>query len=117
MNSFNIMYACISLFGVFISSVSQVFLKKASQKKYSSFIKEYLNFPVITAYSIFVIATLLSVYAYKVLPLSIGPILESTSYIYVTIFGITIFKEKINTKKVIALILMVCGIIVYAIWG
>ena len=110
-----LLYACFSLFGVFISAISQVLLKKSANKKYDSFIKEYLNAPVIIAYTIFVAATLLSIVAYKVIPLSMGPVLEATSYIYVTIFGVTIFKEKMNAKKIVALGLIILGIVVYCI--
>ncbi|WP_304580618.1 EamA family transporter, partial [Dubosiella newyorkensis] len=77
--------------------------------------QEYLNFPVIFAYTLFFLATLLSIFAYRVVPLSFGPVLESTSYIYVTIFGILIFKEKINAKKIVALVLILIGIIIYSL--
>ena len=46
-----------------------------------------------------------------------GPVLEATSYIYVTFFGVKIFKEKMNLKKILALCLIICGIIVYALLG
>ena len=46
-----------------------------------------------------------------------GPVLEATSYIYVTIFGVTIFKEKMNIRKVIALGTIIVGIVVYAMLG
>ena len=112
-----LIYMGIMFFGTFISSVSQVLLKKAAMRNYDSKIKEYLNPFVIVAYTIFFSATLLSVVAYKVVPLSMGPIIEATSYIYVTIFGVTIFKEKLNKKKVTALILIIVGIIIYATFG
>ena len=54
---------------------------------------------VIIAYGIFFAATILSIMAYKGIPLSMGPVLEATSYIYVTFFGVKIFKESINKKK------------------
>ena len=114
MNGQLILYACIMLLGVFISSVAQVLLKKAAQKQYDSVLEEYLNWPVITAYAIFFAATFLSIYAYKVVPLSMGPILEATGYIYVTIFGVTIFHEKLDRWKLIALALMIGGSVVYA---
>ncbi len=117
MNSVVIKYSCILLLGVFISAISQVILKKAALKKYDSVIKEYLNPLVIIAYSIFFASTFLSIMAYKEIPLSMGPILEATSYLYVTFFGITIFKEKFNIKKGIALILIITGIVVYSILG
>lgn len=117
MNRTVIMYSCILLLGVFISALSQVILKKAALKKYDSVIKEYLNFPVIFAYLIFVISTFLSIIAYKGIPLSMGPILEATSYIYVTIFGVKIFGERINKKKIISLGLIISGIVIYSVLG
>lgn len=117
MNRTVILYSCILLLGVFISALSQVILKKAALKKYDSVIKEYLNFPVIFAYFIFVISTFLSIIAYKGIPLSMGPILEATSYIYVTIFGVRIFGERINKKKIISLGLIISGIVIYSVLG
>lgn len=110
-----LLYSCFILLGVFIGAVSQVMLKKASQKKYASVIKEYLNPLVVFAYVLFVGTTFLSIYAYKVVPFSMGPILEATSYFYVTFFGVKIFGEKMNKKKWIALFLIVIGIVIYAI--
>lgn len=107
-------YAGIYLFGVLISAVSQVLLKKAAMKEYDSPIKEYLNPFVIFAYLMFFGATLMTILAYKVVPLSMGAILEATSYIYITIFGVTIFKEKIGKEKAFALALIIGGIIVYS---
>lgn len=108
------LYAGILLLGTFISAVSQVILKKAALKEYSSPIREYLNFPVIFAYSLFILTTLMCIFAYQVVPLSYGPVLESTSYLYVTLFGVLIFKEKITKKKVVALALILAGIVVYS---
>lgn len=117
MISSQIIYAIILLVGVFIAAISQVMLKKAALKKYDSFIKEYLNPLVIVAYFLFFVTTLLSVWAYKGIPLSMGPILEATSYIYVTIFGIKIFSEKFDKKKLIALAFIIGGILVYSLFG
>lgn len=117
MNKTVLLYSCVLLLGVFISAISQVMLKKAAMKKHNSVIKEYLNPLVIFAYVLFVGTTFLSILAYKGIPLSMGPILEATSYIYVTIFGVTIFKEKMNLKKVVALGMIIVGIVVYAIVG
>lgn len=117
MNRELLLYAGLLLFGVFLSAVSQVMLKKAALKTYPSKIREYLNPLVILAYVIFVGTTLISVYAYKVVPLSLGPILEATSYIYVTIFGVAVFREAINVKKICGLLLILAGIGVYALLG
>ena len=68
-------------------------------------------------YFIFLGTTLISVFAYKVIPLSMGPILESTGYIYATIFGVLIFKEQVNRRQLVGLGLILLGIAVYALAG
>lgn len=108
------LYAAIYLVGVFIAAVSQVMLKKAAQKTYGSVVQEYLNPLVICAYVLFFLTTLMTIYAYKEVPLSLGPIFEATSYLYVTAFGVLVFKEKMGKKKALALALIVLGIVVYA---
>lgn len=113
MNNTVLLYSAILLVGVFISSVSQVMLKKAALKNHPTVIKEYLNPLVITAYILFFGTTLLSIFAYKVIPLSLGSVLESTSYIYITFFGTVVFKEKLNKQKIFSLILIIGGILVY----
>ncbi len=112
-----IFYASLMLLGVFISSLAQVLLKKAAQREYETVWKEYLNPRVIAAYAIFFAATLLSVYAYKAIPLSLGAILEATGYLYVTVFGVLLFREKLDPVKLLALGLILGGICVYAILG
>ena len=110
-----LLYSGIMLFGVLISALSQVALKKAAQKEYPSRIREYLNPLVIGAYVIFFAATVCSLIAYKVIPLSLGPILESSSYIFVTVFGLLFFNERITKRKAIALGLIIVGIIIYSL--
>ena len=111
------LYAGILLLGVLVSSISQVLLKKAAQRQYDSWIKEYLNIRVVIAYVLFFGTTLISVYAYKGIPLSWGPLLESTGYLYVTFFSVTIFHEKLSRQKVLSLFLILAGIGIYAFFG
>lgn len=110
-------YVCLLLLGTFLASISQVMLKKAALQSRESKLREYLNPLVIFAYIIFFATTFSSIYAYKGIPLSMGPVLESTSYIYVTVFGVTVFKEKISPRKFLALIFIVGGILVYSLLG
>lgn len=105
----------IALFGVFISGISQVMLKKSAMAKHDSALGEYLNPLVIGAYTLFVIATLCSVVAYRKIPLSMGPILDATGYIYVVFFGVTIFHERIDRVKVLALLIIIAGVLIYSL--
>ena len=112
-----ILAGAIFLGGVLINSIAQIMLKKSALRTYPSRLREYLNALVICSYVMSTGVTFIFTAAYKVLPLSMGPILESAGYIFVTIWGALIFKEKINSKKIIALALIVSGIAVYSVLG
>ena len=111
---FNVLYLVVFLVSVFISSISQILLKKSANRTYESKIKEYLNPLVIIAYIIFFGSTLLTIFAYKEIPLSLGPVLEATGYIWVSLLGMIFLKEKLNLNKIIGLVLIIGGIIVYS---
>ena len=117
MNPTVALYALVLLVSVFVSAVSQVMLKVSANREHASTVREYANPLVIGAYAMFVLSTLMTVYAYKEVPLSLGPVLESTSYLYVTAFGALIFKEKVTPMKLMALALIVGGICVFALLG
>ena len=106
------LHVFIYVFSVFISSVSQIILKSSADMKYDNKLKEYLNPRVILAYGIFFLATLVTVYAYKGIPLSVGPILETTGYLWISLLGYFILKEKISRRKLIGLVIVVAGIII-----
>ena len=109
------LYSLIFLFGVVISSIAQILLKKAADVKRENIIKEYLNFQTIFAYAIFFGATFCTLIAYKYVPLSSGPILETTEYIFVALLSYFILKEKISKQKLLGLILVGVGIIIFSL--
>ena len=108
-------YIIIFLAASLISAFSQILLKIAARQQYRSWIFEYLNVRVISAYVIFFLATLLTVYCYKVVPLSIGAMLEASGYVFVTVLGRMILKENISKRKLIGMALVICGVIIVAI--
>ena len=108
-------YIAIWMFSVLISSFSQVLLKIAANKKYESRIREYMNPIVITAYGIFFLSTLLTMYALKFVPLTMSPVIESTSYIFVPLFGVFMLKEKISKRRLLGMGVMLIGMLVFAI--
>ncbi|MDO4537702.1 MAG: EamA family transporter [Coriobacteriales bacterium] len=112
-----LIHSLILLGSVLVSAISQVMLKLSANQEHGSAVREYANPLVVGAYALFVVSTLLTVYAYKEVPLSLGPVLEATSYIYVTLFGVFIFKERVSAKKLAALALIVGGICVFALFG
>ena len=111
----NVLFIAIFLMSVLISSISQIMLKKSADKEYASKIKEYLNPLVFFAYVLFFVSTLVTVFAYSRLPLSLGPILESSGYVYVTVLGFLFLKERLNKKRMAGMALIILGIIVFSL--
>ena len=111
----NMIYVIIFLTSVFVSSVSQIILKKSANKTYENRLQEYLNVPVILAYGLFFGSSLLTVLAYKGVPLSLGPILEASGYIWVSVLGAIFLKEHISKKKMLGMAIIILGIIVFNI--
>ena len=105
---------CILLSSVLISAISQIMLKKATMKKYKSMLFEYLNPLVIFAYGLFFLSTLLTMFALRYVPLSMAPILESTSYIFVSVMGYFFLKERFPKKKLIGILVILVGLLVFS---
>lgn len=110
-----LIFSGVYILGVIISAFAQILLKKSADIKRDSKIKEYLNFKTIFAYGIFFGATLCSVLAYKYVPLSMGPILGTTEYVFVALLSYFLLKEKISKRKLIGLITIILGVFIFSI--
>ena len=112
-----ILFSCIFVLSVLVSSVSQIMLKKSADKTYDSRLGEYLNPRVITAYGLFFLSTIITMFAYKYVALSAGPILENSGYIFVAVLGYIFLKERFTKKKIIGIILILAGIALFSFGG
>ncbi|MBQ9900812.1 MAG: EamA family transporter [Clostridia bacterium] len=108
-------YLAIGFFSVFVASISQAMLKKASGQKQKDLLHEYLNPLTVTAYAMFFCSTLMTMVSLRKVPLAMSPMYESSSYIFVTIFGALFFSEKITVNKLIGLGFILSGIVLLAI--
>jgi drug/metabolite transporter (DMT)-like permease len=108
-------YIFIFLSSVFIASVSQTMLKVSAGKHYDNPLREYLNLRVIAAYCLFFLSSLITVLAYRYVPLSMGPVLESSGYIFVAVLSFLFLKEHIGKKTILGLVLIFAGILVFSI--
>lgn len=109
------LFSLIYILGVIVSSFAQILLKKSALIKRGSKIKEYINIKTIIAYSMLFSATFCSMFAYKYIPLSMGPILGTTEYIFIAILSYLFLKEKINKRKFWGLTIIILGIIIYSL--
>ncbi len=113
---FKFIYIIALIFTCCVSALSQVLLKKASQKKYSSFIKQYLNFFVVTGYCLFFFVLLMNIYILKFVPIIVCSVFsESLPLVLSFITGRMIFKEKITKTKVIGALFIIIGIFIVVV--
>jgi drug/metabolite transporter (DMT)-like permease len=103
------------IFVELLASVSQVLLKKSAQKEYPSRIREYLNILVIGGYALLVLSMVIGIFCYKHLGYMGTVILEPVAYILVMFLSRLIFGEKITTRKIIGMCLIIGGIIIFNI--
>ena len=113
---FNVFFL-IMIFGELLASVSQVLLKKSSQKEYPSFIREYLNVLVIGGYGLLVLSMIVGIFCYKGLGYMGVVVMEPIAYIMVMFFSRIFFKEKITVNKIIGMCLIIGGIVVFNLLG
>lgn len=105
----------ILLISVLISSVSQIILKLSANREHASRIKEYLNPYVILAYVMFLGSTVLTMISLRHLPLSLQPMIESASYIFIAVMGYFLLKERFTKKKILGMILILLGIFIFSV--
>ena len=98
-----------------LTATSQTMLKKSANEKHKNIIFEYLNWRVITAYIIFVLVLLLNTYAYTMVPLKYGAVIDTLSYVFVLLFSVALLKEKVTVGKFIGNLLIITGILIYTL--
>ncbi len=110
-----IKYTAVFIFSVCVASMSQILLKKSANIERKNKIAEYMNKEVILSYGLLFISTLLTLYAYKEVKLSMGLVLETISYILIPVLSYFILKEKIQKKQIYGIVLIIIGIVIYSI--
>lgn len=113
MNSIRISVGILFL-SVLAASVSQILLKISADKTYPSRLREYLNLYVMTGYGLLFLSTILTMLALKRVPLSWAPVIESSSYIFVSVMGFWILKERFTKRKLLGLLVILGGILVFS---
>lgn len=108
-------FYAIMFFGVFISSVSQMLLKKAAMTDNNTGWKKFLNILVIIAYGMFVVSTLCTVIAMRCIPLSTQPFWNSLGIVLVAIMGAFFYHEIPSITKIKGLLIVMLGMVIFTI--
>jgi multidrug transporter EmrE-like cation transporter len=93
---------------------SQTLLKLgANQANEKKLITAYVNPYTLTAYGLYVLATIFTVYALKGTPLNLFYSTTSLKFVLILILSKLVLQEEINSQKIIAVGLIVFGVIIF----
>ena len=106
-------YVIVMIVSAFIASFSQILLKISAGKKHENVIREYVNPLVIGGYVMLVVSMLLGIVCYKHMDYMQVVILEPIGYIIVMFLSRIFFREKITKRKVLGMLFILAGIIVF----
>ena len=101
------------ILSVTIAAFSQVLLKKGALISYDSFIREYLNFWVISGYLMMFASVFLTMLVYRGMDFMNVPVLEAIGYVLVPVLSYFFFKEALTHRKIIGIACILTGIIIY----
>ena len=95
---------------------SQTFLKIGANQAYENkFVLAYLNPYTVIAYSLYFLVTVFTVYALKDIPLKLFYSTTSLKFVLVLILSKLVLREKIDSRKIIAVGLICLGVIIFNI--
>jgi drug/metabolite transporter (DMT)-like permease len=96
---------------VLLTGLGQVLLKIGARK--GGIVEMYTNQATLAGYSIFLMATICSIYALQVMDLKTLYALTSLNSVVVMVLSICVLKETLTKNKVIAVGLIFCGLLVF----
>ena len=110
-----ILSICLVLIAVFLTGISQVFLKIGSRrgKEKDRFFAAYLNSITLTAYGLLIVVTVISVIALREIPLKVFYAIASLNFVIVPGLSWKLLGETMNKKQIFATFLIIIGIIVF----
>lgn len=106
-------YYLVVILGVVVAAFSQILLKKGAMRPHISFIRDYLNAPVIIGYIMMAASVVCSMIAYRGVDYMTVPVLEAIGFILVPVLSFFFFGERFTRNKVLGILLIFAGIAVY----
>lgn len=96
------------------TGISQTLLKMgAKQSSEKKLFSAYINSCTFTAYFLYMVVTVFTVYALKEIPLKLFYTATSLKFVLVLILSKLVLCEKIDSNKVIAMGFIICGVIIF----
>lgn len=100
----------------FIAAVSQLILKLAASKPNGKTgIMQYMDIRIIASYGMLFATIFLNMIAMRYMPYKYAPVLSSLSYVFVLLLGRFVLHETIGKKKMVGIVMIFFGMMVYYI--
>lgn len=106
-------YYLAAFMGVFLTAISQLLIKQGTRKAKKGALWLYLNAYMLTAYFILVLVTLLSLYAYREIPLKVGLMLAPLALILVVLLSSWLLGERLTRLQVLGAVVILLGMTVF----
>jgi drug/metabolite transporter (DMT)-like permease len=109
-----ITYYIVAAGAVLITAISQVLLKIGANRSMDrSFISSYFNAWTMSGYFLFVVVTLMNLYAFKEIPFKMAVILVPFTYVFVSMFSVVLLEEKMAKNQILGACIILVGVIVF----
>lgn len=103
------------LLAALCAAIAQCLLKMSAKRPAGSFLSEYLNCRVGTGYTLMIVSSVFMIIGYRGIDYKLGPMLASSSYVFVLFLSRFVLGERISTRRWIGTVLIVTGIILFDI--
>lgn len=108
-------YIILLFIATFFSAGSQVLLKQSARIEHKSWLYEYLNWRVITAYFIAFAVLLVNTYAFTKIDMRFGSVIDTFTYVFVMILSYFLLKEKFTKWQLIGNMVIIAGVLIYTL--
>lgn len=106
----------LAFLAVLVASAAQILLKKAAlRNQEATFLRKFLNLPVILGYGMMFGSTFLNVLALRKMPLSMTPVTEATGYLWVPLLSWLVMHVRPTRQNVIGGLVIVAGMVLFAV--
>lgn len=110
------MYYILVILSVSAAACAQMLLKQGARKNYVGFWRQYLNPWVIGGYTIMACSLILNIFSMsRGVQVKEVSVIESLSYLFVPTLAFFLFKEQLTKRKLCAITIIICGIIIFFI--
>lgn len=97
-----------------VAALSQLILKYAALKPNGKTgIMQYIDARILVSYTMLFGTVFLNMIAMRYMPYKFAPVLSSMSYIFVLLLGKFVLHEEIGNKKMIGILLIFLGMLVF----